>query len=133
MWLPMLKSTDVVVIVGDAAVQSAIMFALDALGITAAIGPSLLAVKEDPKLASCRCLIVDDCGLGGDARSIATDKEGAGFLPVILIAACSSREVPGRVSATGFWHVVTMPIVDTSLFDAVLAALTLSHPPATLS
>lgn len=132
MWLPMSKSADVVVVVGDVGVRGAIMFALEALGITVAVGPNLLAVKEDLKLANCRCVIVDDGGFG-DGRSIATGVEGDSFLPIILIAARSSSEVPGSASATGFWQVVTMPIVDTSLFDAVLAALALSLPSRSLS
>jgi DNA-binding NtrC family response regulator len=124
----MLMSTDVLVIVEDAAVQRAIIFALEALGITAAISPSLQTVKEDAQLGNCRCVIVDDCRFGGDVRSMAAGIGAASIIPVILIAACTGRESARSALATGVWQVVTMPIVDASLFDAVHAALALPHP-----
>src|SRR5262249_5972750 len=123
-WRRMPENLDVVLVVDDAAVGSALKFLLEVEGLRVALSDSLAAASDDPKLAYCRCIIVDNgiaamegIGLveGWRAQRIAT--------PVILLADLLNAELRRRCTEAGIHRLLQTPIINRSLFEAVALAL----------
>lgn len=122
------KDAEVLVIVADQGLRDAIGFALEAINIDVVHGENLDAIAAEAEPGRRRCVIVDDRVWIRDALPVAIASSAGDFPPVIMLA-FETLNRRRRAPESGVWRVIDMPIADSSLFDAVTAALALPEGP----
>lgn len=115
------KRPDVVCIVeDDAAVRSALKFALEVEGLSVRTYGGPVSLLEDRNLPPFRCLIVDYRMPVMDGLELTAALRQRGLDdPVIMITARATTDLRARAAKLGIRHLLEKPLSDSALIDAV--------------
>ncbi len=121
----MLSNLPVICVVDDdAAVRSALKFALEVEGLDVRVYDGPVSLLNDPNLPPCGCLVIDyrmpvmdGLELLGVLRSRGIDA------PAIMITGRINKELRGRVERLGVHRLIEKPLSDSALLDSIQSAL----------
>jgi two-component system response regulator FixJ len=114
----------VLVVDDDAAVRSALQFALELEGFKVQLYDGSRAVLADANLPKRACLVVDYRMPGSDGLELVTRLRDRGVsLPVILISGRVTHELRHLAARIGVRQVLEKPLSDASLVENIRQAL----------
>ena len=114
----------VCVVEDDAAVRNALKFSLEVEGMAVRLYDGAASLLGDPRLPSCRCLVVDfrmPVMDGLELVGVLKTREIAA--PVIMITGQATRDLRRRAEKLGVRGVIEKPLPDGELLKAVQAAI----------
>lgn len=120
----MTQDSDVVLIVDDdAAVRTALKFALELEGIEVRLYEGPAALLADPGHLRCRCLVIDYRMPVMDGLELVERLRAHGFnVPVIMITGRANKELHRRATRAGIHRLLEKPLADGALLDAIRSA-----------
>lgn len=108
----------------DAAVRSALKFALEVEGFRVRLYDGSAALLADGGLPDRGCLVVDYRMPGVDGLELVEMLRARNVtLPVILISGRVSRQLRSRAERAGVIRVLEKPLSDTALIESIRLAL----------
>ena len=119
------ESRDVVCIVeDDAAVRSALKFALEVEGLSVRTYDGPVSLLEDRNLPPFRCLIVDYRMPVMDGLELTAALRERGLdEAVIMITGQATDDLRARAAKLGIRHLLEKPLSDSALIDAIRDAV----------
>ncbi len=119
------STTGLVLIVDDdAAVRSALKFALEVEGLSVRLYDGPAALLADIELPRCGCLVVDYRMPGMDGLQLVDALRARNVaLPVILITARASKQLRRCAENSGIDYVLEKPLSDGALVESIRSAL----------
>ena len=114
----------VCIVEDDAAVRNALKFSLEVEGLAVRLYDGAASLLGDPRLPSCRCLVVDfrmPVMDGLELVGVLKTREIAA--PVIMITGQATRDLRLRAEKLGVRRVIEKPLPDGELLKAVHAAI----------
>ena len=114
----------VLIVDDDAAVRSALKFALEAEGLEVRLYDGSTALLADVDLPRHSCLVVDYRMPGMDGLELIDalrTREVA--LPAILITGRAGRDLRSRAAKSGVCHVLEKPLSDGALIESIRSIL----------
>lgn len=114
----------VLVVDDDAAVRSALKFALEVEGFAVRLYEGPAALLADANLPERGCLVIDFRMPGVDGLQLINMLRARGIaLPAILISGRVSKQLHSRAERLGVNHVLEKPLSDAALVDSIRQAL----------
>lgn len=118
------KSGTVLIVDDDAAVRSALKFALEVEGWSVRLYDGPAALLADMDLPRCGCLVVDYRMPGMDGfQLVETLRARNVTLPAILITGRASRQLRHAAEKSGIGYILEKPLSDGSLVESIRLAL----------
>lgn len=120
----MAKMGTVLIVDDDAAVRSALKFALEVEGLVVRLYDGSTALLADRNLPKSGCLVVDYRMPGMDGlQLVEVLRARAVALPVILITGRTNKQLRRFAERLGISHVLEKPLSDGALVESIRSAL----------
>jgi FixJ family two-component response regulator len=119
-----LDPSTVLIVDDDAAVRSALKFALEVEGLTVRLYDGPQALLDDADMPPNGCLVVDYRMPVMDGLKLVDALRARNIdLPVILITARANQELRWRAARAGVRQVLEKPLSDSALVECIRSAL----------
>jgi FixJ family two-component response regulator len=117
------EKKDVVLVIDDTAVRSALKFLLETVGLNVRPCASLAATLAIVAVGRCGCIVLDGRMSAIDAARLVEElRQRTLNIPVIVLNTGLDRDSRARSMRAGVHSIFDLPIVDRSLLEAVLSA-----------
>ena len=120
----------VCVVEDDTAVRNALKLFLEVEGLAVQVYASAVSLLDDPRLPSCRCLVVDFRMPVMDGLELAEELAARGITtPVIMITGRATRALRAYAEKLGIRQLIEKLLPDGELLKAIQTAMADASPP----